>query len=1025
MADTKDELLGAAEAAAKLNKELAKIQNSKALQDLKNDTTAAQEEIKLYQANMGLLSQTMTNTAKENFNLLEHELGAQQRIIENKIKERDLEIEKIELIKGQLKENEDLSASHQNLLATLRQENVEDEGRLVTAGKTTQAYQAMGNIINKNYEVLTKIGGAMGLQRNMLVDGVKYYGEQYKAVVQNVQGWGALEKRMAGAGKTQAMMLGGLNGAIKHTKALGVVAANAAKSFFDIFSVSNILGSVIKKIWSTSLGFMKEISAATSQFNAASGTAGTMAKDVTAAMDFGIGVSAAEVGEAASGLANSFTEFTSVSKGARTSLVKTASGLGRLGISSTTTGKNLQFMTKAMGQSSEDAENTLKGLASAASTLGKTPAALMEDLGSFSGDLAAYGSEWEDVLLGAAAAAKQSGLEMSKLMSLTEKFTTFDSAATAVGGLNALLGGDFVNSLEMMEAAAQGPERVAGMLSDAMKAGGKSFEMMSFWERKALAEQVGMTTSELSMLMGIETEEGKKAKAEAQAKAKEQDNYRKILSSTVDIARRLELFWKGLFGSKELMTAMSDGIEAIMDALKTKAVKNAIDEIGILMGKALKFGAKILPDVVAAILWLMESFQSLVKFFGGSGTSALVAFIVVLGSLKLASGLAAVAMNKMISGTSAGISKVGNKAAEGAGKMLGFTEKVDKGSDAMKKSGPKAASAVGPLLAFGAAILMIGAGIGLAAYGFSLLVASFNGITNAGMALGAVAIVMGGFVLVLLLMIPVISALGAVTYAVGAPLLALGFVFLMMGVGVLAAAFGISLLVAALNGVSAEVLWEQSKSLMLLGAAIAIISAASVLAGPGLVILSLGLVGLAGALWILSFPLSKISEDLTNLMNVMIMPKTKGSSMFAQISSEIPTAIGHINAFTEAWEKMIKAVNMMATNPKPTIITTIMMERLFGSISSVSPKSAASTVRVIEKAKEYQKEVVKNKDNVDALVELLKAKGDVPGGGSGGGPSLDGAVIRLEVGGNRFGDYIIKTNTEYANRTGLGEYTAS
>jgi len=684
-------------------------------------------------------------------------------------------------------------------------------------------------------------------------------------------------------------------------------------------------------------------------------------------------------------------------------------------------------MTKAMGQSSEDAENTLKGLASAASTLGKTPAALMEDLGSFSGDLAAYGSEWEDVLLGAAAAAKQSGLEMSKLMSLTEKFTTFDSAATAVGGLNALLGGDFVNSLEMMEAAAQGPERVAGMLSDAMKAGGKSFEMMSFWERKALAEQVGMTTSELSMLMGIETEEGKKAKAEAQAKAKAQENYRKLLSSTVDITRRLELFWKSLFASNPVMKAMMKGLETIMAQLKDSEspLRKAVKGLGEMMAVGIELAIKVLPGMVRGFTYLIGIVTKVIKFFsGGEGGAkgAVVGFIVVLGSLKLASGLAAMAMNKMISGVGAGISKVGNKAAEGAGKMLGFTEKVGKGSDAMEKSGPKAASAVGPLLAFGAAILMIGAGIGLAAYGFSLLVASFNDITNAGMALGAVAIVMGGFVLVLALMIPVISALGAVTYAVGAPLLALGLVFLMMGVGVLAAAFGISLLVAALKGVSAEVLWEQSKSLMLLGAAIAIISAASNLAGPGLAILSLGLVALAGALFILSFPLSKISEDLTNLMSVMIMPKTKGSSMFAQISSEIPTAIGHINAFTEAWEKMIKAVNMMATNPKPTIITTIMMERLFGSISSVSPKSAASTVRVIEKAKEYQKEVVKNKDNVDALVELLKAKGDVPGAGAGGGASLDGAVIRLEVGGNQFGDYIIKTQQQYAEFTGQGQH---
>jgi hypothetical protein len=497
-----------------------------------------------------------------------------------------------------------------------------------------------------------------------------------------------------------------------------------------------------------------------------------------------------------------------------------------------------------------------------------------------------------------------------------------------------------------------------------------------------------------------------------------------------------------------------------MDAFESEEVKNAIGELGTLMGQALKFGAKILPDVIGAITWLMKKVQGLVNLLGGDAKAGLLAFVGVLGAMKLASGLASFGMTSLVSRftplgkATKAATDAANKAAEGtkaiaeakAKEMAANTSSIGPQTAATTSTttaGKAAAWSGKQMMALGFAILMMGAAIAIAAFGLSYLVESFKGLTGP-QALGAVAalvVVMGGFILMLYAMIPVITALGSVTYAVGPALIALGLAFLLIGAGIGLAAWGMSKLVDAFYLLSPEQAMAAVAAIqivmtsILVGLALMIpiiffaakanagLAISLVALGAAFALASLAALPMAAALWVLSWPLADISEDLMALMSIIKTPAEEGAiSPISKLTKELKAAIPEIDAFTDAWIRMTLAINRVAINPKPTIITTIMMERLFGSISSVGPQSAASTVRVIEKAKEYQKEVVKNKDNVDALVELLKAKGDVPGGGAGGGASLDGAVIRLEVGGNQFGDYIIKTQQQYAEFTGQGQH---
>ena len=90
-------------------------------------------------------------------------------------------------------------------------------------------------------------------------------------------------------------------------------------------------------------------------------------------------------------------------------------------------------------------------------------------------------------------------MEVSDVLSIVEQFDTFDTAAQSVGRLNAILGGPFLNSLEMVTTT--DPTERMKMLSDAVNSAGLAFDDMSYYQRRALADAMGMDIPQLALLM--------------------------------------------------------------------------------------------------------------------------------------------------------------------------------------------------------------------------------------------------------------------------------------------------------------------------------------------------------------------------------------------------------------------------------------------------------------------------------------------------------------------------------------------
>ena len=195
-----------------------------------------------------------------------------------------------------------------------------------------------------------------------------------------------------------------------------------------------------------------------------------------------------------------------------------------------------------------------------------------------------------------------------------------------------------------------------------------------------------------------------------------------------------------------------------------------------------------------------------------------------------------------------------------------FTEGIKKLGDAVKDTWKE-------MLAFGAAILMIGGGIAIAALGLSKLVESFQNLSGGQIAGALAALVIVGILFAGMLHI----LAGASLTAVG-PMLALGLAFLLIGGGIALAAIGMSVLVGSFAQLKGGQLIAASFALGIFSIAVwGLVAAAAgaTAASPAL----LAMAGLLAAIGVAAL-----------LMGIGINIAAKGLTLMVEALVQIPPA---------------------------------------------------------------------------------------------------------------------------------------
>lgn len=220
-----------------------------------------------------------------------------------------------------------------------------------------------------------------------------------------------------------------------------------------------------------------------------------------------IGASLDDVTQAVGALKNEFTDFTYLSEQQQGAIAETTVQLNRLGFSFGNQAAIIQTATQALGMDVDEANDLLIDLASTARSLGVDVDTLGGQFAANKDFLVRFGDDGQKAFEELAVTAKALGTELGTLVEVVDKFKTFDQAGETVGRLNAILGGPFLNSMDMLNASFEDPIEGIRMLRDGFDQAGVSIEDVSGAQLEAFASALGLSTTKTKELLGATNEE--------------------------------------------------------------------------------------------------------------------------------------------------------------------------------------------------------------------------------------------------------------------------------------------------------------------------------------------------------------------------------------------------------------------------------------------------------------------------------------------------------------------------------------
>lgn len=456
------------------------------------------------------------------------------------------------------------------------------------------------------------------------------------------------------------------------------------------------------------------------------------------------GVSARSYGEALTSLTSNMGIFNTLSDTQKNALTANVAMLNRLGISSDLASKTHASLTMRFKMSTEESQKQIRSFV-ALSGAGITAAEATDGYNQSLSTLIKYGKESIPVYKEMIVAAKMLQTDTATLINTMSQFDTFESAATAVGKLNAVMGGDYLNSVDFMNATES--QRIE-MLIKMREESGKSWESMNKFEKQAIANAAGI--SDMTVATSIFSQNLREYQKE-QNKAKNAGMSEKELRDRAKATQTL-----------------SEDFQSMMESF-------ALSMSGVITAGKTVAG------------WFEKTNNVILEFSNntfGLGT-------VIAGVMGIIGVTSSIAMGKFVVSTGA---KMAATVADTAASYAAAAANTTLAASATT-AGTAATGAVAPMLGLAAAGLGIGLGIGAAAYGLSMLADSFSKLGDSQMA---------GVIATMSLLPIAILTIGITSQIAGPGLLLLGAAALGIGAGMGLAAAGTSLLVNSLSNLPIE-----------------------------------------------------------------------------------------------------------------------------------------------------------------------------------------------------------------------------
>ena len=393
-------------------------------------------------------------------------------------------------IKDAQKDLNDASAEYSKELDKAKQtvDDIQDGLVSIAKGDFIGGFKKIGQTLAKS---IKPIGGKMFTKlKDKFVANLAQMGQKLPEVT------AALGPGAGGAGGAMTGFAGSVGAA---GAALGPLAAALFVVLPLLIALATALGVTVKIFQ-----FALELENSARQLTKVTG----LSKDFSHAMHENadslkeFGATAEDINAAVTALNATFTDFSLISTVSAQKVKDTTVVLSKLGMSADDAAKGFQTLTKGLAQTPEQAAATMLELDAIARDLDVSTAKMGADFAGASVHLQKLsGPEAIQAFKQLAVVSKATGIEVSRLLAITEKFDTFEGAATQAGKLNAALGGNFVNAMELLTAT--NPVERFEMIRDSILDAGLSFDEMSYYQKKFFADAAGMQdVGELALAMG-------------------------------------------------------------------------------------------------------------------------------------------------------------------------------------------------------------------------------------------------------------------------------------------------------------------------------------------------------------------------------------------------------------------------------------------------------------------------------------------------------------------------------------------
>jgi len=343
--------------------------------------------------------------------------------------------------------------------------------------------------------------------------------------------------------------LGLLSQSLSSAQNMGFAFSHIKNLILDFVNPTNIFYNALTKVATATKDMVKAMDF---QFAALEKTTGASDKYKGVIDDVRFGSLQAGIGfkqstDALNALFINLSKFSQMNVQAQTELVRTVALLERMGISANITAKNIDISTKALGMNVAEAITAQKEIAAVALELGISPGMLAEQFTASLPQLAQYGKQSIQIFKELASQTKATGIAVNELIGIAQQFDTFEGAATAAGKLNAILGENLINSVDLL--AASESERI-DMLRESIAMSNRSYDSMGKFEKMALANAAGIRDmSTANKLFGTTAEEFEKVNRAKEADALSTAKLTEHASKATAAQEKLVLMMEALTGA--------------------------------------------------------------------------------------------------------------------------------------------------------------------------------------------------------------------------------------------------------------------------------------------------------------------------------------------------------------------------------------------------------------------------------------------------------------------------------------------